>query len=110
MWVTRAEMEALAAALRLDLAEFREKYVRGVGNRRSLVELPNGDCVFFDREARECTLYESRPAQCRTWPFWPSNLRTPQMWQETCRACPGSGKGPVFSCKEIQARASVVRI
>jgi len=110
VWVTRAETEVLAAALRLDVAEFREQYVRRVGNRRSLVELVNGDCIFFERESRECRVYTSRPAQCRTWPFWPSNLRTPQTWQETCRACPGSGRGPLVAWNEIKARAGVVRI
>ena len=110
VWVSGAEMEVLAAALRLEIAEFQQQYVRCVGSRRSLVELPNGDCIFFDRESRECRVYASRPAQCRTWPFWPSNLRTPKAWQETCRACPGSGSGPVVPLKEIRVRAGVVRI
>ena len=30
------------------LEEFERKYVRRIGVRRSLIEFPNGDCVFFD--------------------------------------------------------------
>ena len=110
VWVTRAEIEVLAAAVRLEVTEFEQKYVRYVGIRRSLIELLNGNCIFVDRESRQCIVYASRPAQCRTWPFWPSNLRTPKTWQRTCSACPGSGRGRVVPVKEIQAQAGVIRV
>ena len=76
VWVNKAEIEALAEEIGLDLDEFEQKYVRKIGIRKSLVEFPNGDCVFFDGESRKCTVYHARPRQCRTWPFWRSNLRT----------------------------------
>src|SRR5580698_7318774 len=79
VWVNEAEIAALAAEVGMENVEkFEQKYVRKVGNRRSLKEFSNGDCVFFDGEARKCTVYGARPRQCRTWPFWNSNLETPE--------------------------------
>ena len=48
VWVTAAEIALLAAALQMEASAFEDAFVRTVGKRRSLVELPNGDCVFFD--------------------------------------------------------------
>ena len=49
-----------------------------MGIRKSLVEFPNGDCVFFHGESRTCQVYPVRPRQCRTWPFWNSDLSSPK--------------------------------
>ena len=76
VWVNKEEIAALAAAVRLDVEEFQRRYVRKVGIRQSLIELPGGDCVFFHRESGSCQVYDQRPRQCRTWPFWHSNLAT----------------------------------
>ncbi len=105
VWVNKAEIEALAAAVGVDVNAFEEKYTRKVGIRRSLVEFPNGDCVFFDRENRSCDVYKVRPRQCRTWPFWQSNLRSPETWEETCEECPGAGRGRLVPRREIEARS-----
>ena len=110
VWVNQEEIDALAARLQMDVDQFEKLYVRKIGVRRSLVEFPNGDCVFFDTEARNCSVYEDRPRQCRTWPFWNSNLRTPAAWQETCEHCPGSGHGKLYPIEQIEAQASVIRI
>ncbi len=110
VWVNQEEIDALAKRLQLDVDQFEKLYVRKIGVRRSLVEFPNGDCVFFDTKARNCSVYEDRPRQCRTWPFWNSNLRTPAAWQETCEHCPGSGRGKLYSIEHIEAQASVIRI
>jgi len=110
VWVNREEIEALAAHQQLDPDEFERKYVRKVGVRKSLVEFSNGDCVFFDSEARNCTVYSARPRQCRTWPFWQSNLKSPETWAETCQVCRGSGQGRLYQLEEIQERVDVMRI
>ena len=81
VWVNKEEIEALAALLKLDVEEFEKRYVRRVGIRKSLVEFPNGDCIFFHSESRTCQVYQARPRQCRTWPFWNSNLASPEAWQ-----------------------------
>jgi len=109
VWVTQEEIDALARAKQMDTAEFESRYVRRVGMRRSLVEYPNGDCVFLDA-ARRCTVYDARPTQCRTWPFWESNLASPAAWRRTCEACPGCGRGEVVPLEEISRQASLVKV
>jgi Fe-S-cluster containining protein len=109
VWVTQEEIDALAAKLGMDADTFERSYVRRVGVRRSLVEFPNGDCVFLDSQ-RRCTVYDARPQQCRTWPFWESNLKTPQAWKQTCEACPGCGRGEVVPLEEIARQASLVKV
>ena len=110
VWVNKGEIEALAGAVGLAVPEFEETFVRRVGRRRSLKELPNGDCVLFDSLTRRCRVYEVRPRQCCTWPFWESNVRGPEDWEETCRVCPGSGRGPIVPPEQIDAQVAVVKV
>jgi Fe-S-cluster containining protein len=110
VWVNNEEIAALAAAIGLDIGAFEDQYVRRVGIRKSLVEFPNGDCVFFDGGSRKCTVYDARPRQCRTWPFWDSNLKTPEDWEHTCSVCPGSGKGQLYQLAEIEVSRQVVKV
>ncbi len=110
VWVNKEEIEALAKLVELDVATFENKYVRQIGVRKSLVEFPDGACVFFDNDARKCTVYDARPRQCRTWPFWDSNLKTPADWQNTCDVCPGSGKGKLYSLEQIEEQRKVFHV
>ena len=111
VWVNKQEITALAAALGFDdVEQFEDKYVRKIGIRKSLVEFPNGDCVFFDNGTRKCGVYQHRPRQCKTWPFWDSNLKNPQAWEETCESCPGSGQGKLYSLEQIEAQRKVMKI
>jgi Fe-S-cluster containining protein len=110
VWVNQEEIDALAAHVGLPPEEFEQKHVRRVGARRSLVEYPNGDCVFFDGETRKCSVYAARPRQCRTWPFWESNLRSPATWNDTCRVCPGSGQGQLIPIEQVLAQMAVVKV
>lgn len=110
VWVNKAEIDAMASQFEMPVEEFESRYVRLVGIRRSLVEYSNGDCVFFDNKTRKCQVYDQRPRQCRTWPFWKSNIRTPKSWEETCEACPGSGKGKLYQLETIEKQANVISI
>jgi len=110
VWVNKEEIEALAKRLGLTVDDFEGQYVRRVGVRKSLIEYENGDCVFFDGQARRCTVYEDRPRQCRTWPFWDSNVRTEKAWKETCQVCPGSGQGTLVPVEKIIAQLAVIKI
>jgi len=110
VWVNQAEIEALAALLGLDAETFERKYVRRVGIRRSLVEFPGGDCVFYDAASRSCRVYDARPRQCRTWPFWASNLRTPESWAKMAEGCPGANRGPLYTLDEIRVAVAVLRV
>ena len=100
--VAAEEIETLAAALGLSVADFESCYVRQVGERKSLIERPNGDCVFFDGRTRRCTVYDARPQQCRTWPFWPENMDSDVWEKEVASWCPGAGKGRLYSAEEIE--------
>jgi Fe-S-cluster containining protein len=109
VWVNEEEIAALARHRGEPVGQATQLYTRPVGQRRSLRERANGDCVFYDREAG-CTVYSVRPRQCRTWPFWESNLGTPEEWERTCRVCPGSGKGELIPAEEITRRLNVIRL
>lgn len=110
VWVNKEEIETLAKLVGVPVDEFELKYVRSVGIRKSLVEFDNGDCVFFDGKTRKCKVYNARPRQCRTWPFWHSNLRNEETWKETCKVCPGSGKGPLVPLERIQEQMAQIRL
>jgi len=99
VWVTKAEIAALAAQVGLSIESFGARYLRRVGNRHSLVERENGDCVFYDRG---CTVYSARPTQCRTFPFWSENLKTRDAWQEVAGECPGVGRGRFYPLSEVE--------
>jgi uncharacterized protein len=110
VWVNKTEIEALANAVGIDVAEFERRYVRKIGIRKSLIEWGNGDCVFFHSESRTCEVYKIRPRQCRTWPFWPSNLASPQAWQDTAERCPGCNRGRLTPLGEIIAQSDTMRV
>jgi Fe-S-cluster containining protein len=110
VWVNSAEIAVLAHKLGVDVPEFEKKFVRQVGARKSLVEFENGDCVFFDGQARKCTVYDARPRQCRTWPFWESNVKTPETWARTCEVCPGSGSGNLVPLERVLEQVALIRI
>ena len=110
VWVNKAEIAALAAAVGVPVGEFERLYVRTIGIRKSLIEFANGDCVFFHGQRRTCQVYAARPRQCRTWPFWPSNLASPEAWQETAERCPGCNRGRLAPLTEIQSRLEAVRV
>ena len=110
VWVNKAEIEAMTAAVGIPLEEFERRYVRAVGIRKSLIEFANGDCVFFDGESRKCRVYEARPRQCRTWPFWASNLSSPESWEEISERCPGCNRGRRTPLGKILAALDVVQV
>jgi Fe-S-cluster containining protein len=103
VWVVQSEIERLAELLSLDVAQFEMQFVRSIGRRKSLIEMPNGDCVFLERPSMRCKVYIARPQQCRTWPFWSTNLRTPEDWAKTAQRCPGAAKGRLYSLGQIHA-------
>ena len=89
-------------------AEFEETYVRQVGIRKSLVEFPNGDCVFFDTDLARLPGLRRRPRQCRTWPFWASNLRSRRRLGRNLPGLPGQRPGPLVTREEIEPSCGVI--
>jgi hypothetical protein len=102
IWVNDDEIAALAAHLDMDVEAFARDHVRQLGNRRTLYERFDGDCILFDPETRRCTVYAARPTQCRTWPFWEQNVASEQTWAEICDVCPGSGAGELIPIERIR--------
>jgi hypothetical protein len=100
VWVTLAEAEEIAQFLGLSAEEFGEKYLRNAGSHDSLIELPDGRCIFY--RDKSCEVYPVRPTQCRTFPFWQSVVVSLQAWTACQRKCPGIGKGRLYSHDEIQ--------
>ena len=109
VWVNPEELAAIAEHRGEPVEEVVALYTYVAYRGRSLREMGNGDCVFYDRWAG-CTVYPVRPRQCRTWPFWESNVRTPDAWRATCDVCPGAGRGEFIPVEEITRRVHVVRL
>lgn len=107
VWVEDEEIADIADALGMSPEEVERKYVKHVDRHRSLKELENGACVFFEADVG-CTIYRHRPAQCRTWPFWPSNIRSPEAWRQTAKACPGCNQGRLYTVDQIVACSEVI--
>jgi len=101
VWVNEDEITAMARRLGLPRERFAVTFVRNVGEKKSLVELPNGDCIFYDPELRGCKYYDVRPNQCQTWPFWDQNTDRPNSWKKTAKFCPGCNQGELHSAEEI---------
>lgn len=98
VWITISELYRIAEFLGIDDREFTRRYVRKVNNRLSLIELPNGNCVFYEKG---CKVYPVRPSQCRTFPFWKEVVERPSTWEEAARECPGMNQGRQFTEEEI---------
>ncbi|HSP06322.1 MAG TPA: YkgJ family cysteine cluster protein, partial [Acidobacteriota bacterium] len=78
VWITIPELYRIAELLGIDDKTFVHAYVRKVNGRFSLIERPNGDCIFYENG---CTIYPVRPSQCRTFPFWPEIVERPSGWE-----------------------------
>ncbi|MFZ2657710.1 MAG: YkgJ family cysteine cluster protein [Victivallales bacterium] len=79
--VSEEEVEEIALAIGMDIAEFYETMVMpGDGDGVSLNENKDGTCPFYVDLPPGCRIYECRPLQCRTYPLKWNNPDTP---------CPG---------------------
>jgi len=104
VWVTDADIERLAAAKGMDAREFYLRYVVDCGDRKTLGERANYDCVML--EDGHCSVYTVRPSQCRTFPFWADNIESRRDWRRTARQCPGCDQGRLYTLGEIQQIAA----
>jgi len=105
IWVTRPEIEIIADFLKISPGQLREKYLRRVGLRTTIIEdRPTKDCVFLQDSAgrKICKVYPVRPSQCRSWPFWPNNLSSAGAWNKAAQKCPGINRGRRYSFEEIE--------
>ena len=100
VYIQRDEGRALADHLGVPVTEFYQRYVRRVPEGLSLLERPDGSCVFYDDG---CTVYSARPRQCRTYPFWPEVLSSERNWKEESNRCPGIGSGRLYDFVTIES-------
>ena len=98
VWVTRQNIDQIAAFLGKDAGWLGKRHLRRVGLRFSLTEKPGGDCIFLIREngKTRCEIHPVRPVQCQTWPFWSENLRSRSNWEAAAKNCPGMGSGELY--------------
>jgi len=102
VWLSPRDQEAIAKYLGLSTEAFLRRYARLVGRLLSLVDRPNGDCIFLTEDKR-CAIQPVKPRQCLTFPFWPRLLETRGSWQEVAESCPGVNSGPLYEPEEIDA-------
>ncbi|MHC4566510.1 MAG: YkgJ family cysteine cluster protein [Planctomycetota bacterium] len=105
IWVTKPEIEFIAEHLKMTVEQLRQRYMRRVGLRTTIIEEPTTkDCIFLTEPAgqRGCAIYPVRPSQCRSWPFWPENLKSPGAWNKAAQKCPGINRGRLYSFEEIE--------
>jgi Fe-S-cluster containining protein len=99
VWVKDADIRRLAKAKGMTPEAFAKLYVRQVGDRLSLKERSNGDCVML--EGRKCSVYDAKPIACSTFPFWDDVVESPASWAESAERCPGMNHGDVYDRGEI---------
>ena len=105
IWVTKPEIRLITDFLKIKPEHLRQKYLKRVGLRTTIVEHPlTKDCMFLQEAngQRKCMIYPVRPSQCRIWPFWPSNLADADAWNKAAQKCPGINRGRLYSFEEIE--------
>ena len=71
--ITKDDLAQLLDFLKIDVAEFMDKYVRPDRTYSiTLKERPSKECIFLNGDV--CAVYESRPEQCASFPH---RWRTP---------------------------------
>ncbi len=105
IWVTKPEIQIIADFLKMSPGQLRQKYLKHVGLRTTIIEQrTTKDCIFLQNSAgqRKCIIYPVRPSQCRSWPFWSNNLASPDAWNKATQKCPGINHGRLYSSAEIE--------
>lgn len=105
IWVSQQEIEAIASELKISLKDFMMQYVRQIGNKYSLRELPREkySCIFL--KDQQCSIYSTRPKQCRTYPYWSEVLKSKDTWDQEAKTCEGISKEhPTVSFEDIQKK------
>ncbi|MDR0315898.1 MAG: YkgJ family cysteine cluster protein [Treponema sp.] len=103
VFLSQQDIFRLADECNMDYNQFEQAFCRwvpaGEGERLSLKEKSNYDCIFWKDG---CTVYRARPLQCRTFPFWESILCSAQAWEAAGSGCPGINAGALHSCDEVE--------
>lgn len=90
-YVSTADMEALAAFLKITVEAVREKYCAPSGSRFVLTQGENGYCIFC--EEKRCGIHPVKPRMCRAWPYIEGVLVDVTNWDAMAASCPGMRTG-----------------
>jgi uncharacterized protein len=85
-YVTDDDIRNIASFLKIDPADFRERYCEYSGNKPLLAQKKDGFCVFFEKL---CTIHPVKPRMCGAWPFINSILVDVANWRAMAASCPG---------------------
>ena len=105
IWVAKPEIKLIADFLKIKPEQLRQKYLRRVGLRTTVIEQAGTkDCVFLrkNNDQKKCMIYPVRPSQCRIWPFWPDNLANADAWNKAAQRCSGINRGRFYNFEEIE--------
>ena len=102
VFVTAAEIAAIAKLIQMPLEEFDNRHVRHYSSgKMSLKERRNGDCEMLSPDGKGCGVYDARPQQCRDYPFWPEVMKSPFAWLKEAQRCPGINVGETHVAPKI---------
>lgn len=87
IFITEADVKAIAAYLGLPRAEFLDTYVGIRNGRMEIITRSDGACVFLKNKV--CGIHPVKPHNCRTWPFMPGALREEWGFLSMKNNCPG---------------------
>ena len=85
-YVSLSDIRAIAAYLKIDPADFKERYCRRSGSRYVIAQADNGYCIFWDQL---CRIHPVKPRMCRNWPFIDAVLKDVANWRIMGASCPG---------------------
>ena len=85
-YVSASDIEAIAAYLQIDPADFKDQYCRRSGSRYVITQADNGYCIFWDQL---CRIHPVKPRMCRNWPFIAAVLKDVANWRIMGASCPG---------------------
>ena len=85
-YVSLADIRAIAAYLKIDPADFKDRYCRRSGLRYVIAQGDDGYCIFWDQL---CRIHPVKPRMCRNWPFIDAVLKDAANWRIMGASCPG---------------------
>jgi Fe-S-cluster containining protein len=89
--ISQNEINLIADYLDMTIDNFIDKYTRLTSDRRglSLIENPDGSCIFYKESPSGCEINDVKPIQCRNFPF----IWNFEGWEKECR-----GTGGIVNC------------
>ena len=80
--VSQQEIDLIADFLNMNQMHFIDKYTHLTSDRRglSLIEKPDGSCIFYNDELHICEINDVKPIQCRNFPL----IWNFEGWEKEC--------------------------